>query len=120
MKHTIFYNTLENIRCHITNEIKAAVKAHGGKYSWDEDEDWDAPIVAATPNNCYPEPQDACIHSIEIDPHGEIIIEATRNEYGDEINDLTLDDIFVEDLGFIIDHMEDTPDVFDVSIPFKQ
>lgn len=119
MKHTDFYDTFKSIRHHIIDEIKAAVKVHGGKYSWDEDEDGNYPIVAANPDNFYPEPLDVYIHSIEIDSYGEITIEATGNKYGDEVRDLSLDDIFVEHLGFIIDYMEDAPDVSDVTIPFK-
>ena len=118
MKHTNFYDTFKSIRHHLNDEIKAAVKAHGGEYSWDEEGDY--PIVAANPDNFYPEPLDVCIHSIEIDSNDEITIEATGNKYGEEVRDLSLDDIFVEHLEFIIDYMGDTTTVSDVSIPFEK
>lgn len=118
MKHTEFCDTFKSIRHHIVDEIKAAVKAHGGEYSWDEDGDY--PIVAANPTSFYPEPLDVCIRSMEIAPNGEIFIEAIGNKYGNEIRNLSLDDIFVEHLEFILDYMGDAPDVSDVTIPFKQ
>ena len=118
MKHTNFYDTFKSIRHHLIDEIKAAVKAHGGEYSWDEEGDY--PIVAANPDIFYPEPLDVRIHSIEIDSNDEITIEATGNKYGEEVRDLSLDDIFVEHLGFIIDYMGDTTTVSDVSIPFEK
>lgn len=117
MKHTNYYDTFKSIKHHIIDEIKAAVKAHGGEYSWKEM--GECPIVAANPDTCCPEPQDVCIWSIKLNSDDEITIEATGKEYGEDIDYLSLYDIFVEHLGFIIDYMDDAPGVSDVSIPIE-
>lgn len=117
MKHTDFYYALKNIKQHIIDELKAAVKAHGGKYCWGED---DYPIVAANPDTCEPEPLDVCINSVSLDSYGDLVFDAVGKETGCEFDYLCADDIFVEHLGFIIDYMDDTPEVSDVSIPFNK
>lgn len=116
MKHTDFYYLFKHVKQHVIDELKAAVKAHGGSYSW-EDED-DCPIVAANPDTSEPEPLDVCIHGISFDTYGDLVFEATGKESGYEIDYLCADDIFAEHIGYIIDYMNDTPDVSDVSIPF--
>lgn len=118
MKHTDFYDTLKRIKHHIVDEIKTAIKAHGGEYSWEAI--GECPIVAANPDTCEPEPLDVCIWSIKLDADDEIVIKATGKEYGEDIDYLSLDDVFVEHLGFIIDYMDDTPLVSNVSIPFEK
>lgn len=118
MKHTDFYYLFKHVKQHVVDELKAAVKAHGGSYSW-EDED-DCPIVAANPDTSEPEPLDVCIHGISFDTYGDLVFEATGKESGYEIDYLCADDIFAEHIGYIIDYMNDTPDVSDVSIPFEQ
>lgn len=117
MKHTDFYNTFEHIKRHIVGEIKAAIKAHGGEYSWSEV--GECPIVAANPDSCEPEPLDVCIWSIRLDSDDKIAIHATDKKYGESMDFLDIDDIFVEHLGFILDYMSDTSEVSDVSMPFK-
>lgn len=116
MKHTDFYYLFKHVKQHVIDELKAAVKAHGGSYSW-EDED-DCPIVAANPDTCEPEPLDVCIWSIKLDANDTISFKATGKEYGEDIDYLSVYDIFAEHIGYIIDYMDDTPDVSDVSIPF--
>lgn len=118
MKHTDFYDTLKRIKWHIVDEIKAAIKAHGGEYSWSEMDE--CPIVAANPDTSWPEPLDVCIWSVRLDSDGEIAIHATGKEYGEDMDYLSIYDIFVEHLGFILDYMDEAPEVSDVSIPFKQ
>ena len=117
MKHTDFYDYFKSIRHHIIDEIKKAVKAHGGKYSW-EDED-ECPIVAANPDCSEPEPLDVYVNSILIDDNGDLEIDAVSKETGEDIFYLTIDDVFVEHLGYILDYMKEAPEISDVSIPFE-
>lgn len=116
MKHTDFYDTFKSIRHHIIDEIKAAVKAHGGKYSWEDADEY--PIVAANPDCAEPEPLDVCVESVCIDDYGDLEIVATSKQTGEDIFYLTINDVFVEHLGYILDYMKETPEVSDVSIPF--
>lgn len=116
MKHTEFYDTFKSIRFHIIDEIKAAVRAHGGEYSWEDE--GECPIVAANPYRCEPEPLDVYINSVSLDSNDTLQFEAIDKTSGFEVRDLTTDDIFMEHLGFILDYMDDTATVSDVSIPF--
>lgn len=118
MKHTDFYDTFKRIRQHIIDEIVAAIKAHGGEYSWKEI--GECPIVAANPDTSEPEPLDVCIWSIKLDADDTISFQATGKEYGEDMDYLSVYDIFVEHLVFILDYMDDAPNVSDVSIPFEQ
>ena len=118
MKHTEFYDTFKSIRHHIIDEIKAAVKAHGGEYSWEDE--GECPIVAANPYRCEPEPLDVYINSVSLDSNDTLQFEATDKVSGFEVRDLAIDDIFVEHLGFILDYIDDIATVSDVSIPFKK
>ncbi len=118
MKHTDFYDTFKSIRHHIIDEIKAAVKAHGGYYKW-EDED-ECPIVAANPDCSEPEPQDVCINYIGFDRDGCLEFGATGKRSGEDLFYLSIYDVFVEHLGFILDYMDETKEVSDVSIPFER
>lgn len=117
MIHTDFYDLFKHIKRHAIDELKAAVKAHGGSYSWETEDE--CPIVAVNPCPIEPEPLDVCIHGISLDTYGDLVFEATEKESGYKI-DIWDDDIFVEHIGYIIDYMNNTPDVSDVSIPFEQ
>lgn len=66
MKHTDYYDTFKSIRQHIIDELIAAVKAHGGKYSWSFLGS-DGPIVAVNPDTCCPGPEDAYIIEVSVD-----------------------------------------------------
>lgn len=113
MEHLNFYPIIKFIKSYIVGEIKAAVKAHGGEYRWEDE--GECPIVAANPDTCYPQPLDVSISAISLDDNGELIFEANDKETGREMDDLNVDDIFVEHLGFIIGLMDDAPGVCDVA-----
>ena len=51
MKHTDFYSQLENIKTQEIQELTAAVKAHGGKvtFQYDMEPDDNAPIIIFNP-----------------------------------------------------------------------
>lgn len=117
-KHTDFYHLFKHVKQHVIDELKAAVKAHGGSYSWEDD--IDCPIVAANPDTCEPKPLDVCINKISLDANDNLVFEATEKEWGYEIDYLCVDGIFIEHIGFIIEYMKDTPEVSDVSIPFHE
>lgn len=107
MEHTDYSKLLKHVKQHAIDELKAALKAHGGSYSWETEDD--CPIVAANPDDYEPEPLDVCIHSISVDCYGDFVFEATGKESGYEIDYLCIDDIFVEHIGYIIDNMDDIP-----------
>lgn len=112
MKHTDFQKDFKEIRNHLKLEITAALKEHGGSYTWN-DKDC-APIVAANPDNANPAPLDVCIISLKLDGDF-IMVDAIDNEYGNDAR-IDIDNIFIEHLSFILDYIPETFAVSDVSI----
>lgn len=123
MKHTELYNEYKKLDELERQELKAAVKAHGGEYifvhvdengNYDDDELlYDAPIVSAATSS-MPEYADFYISSVSVDKNGHLSIYGLLKEYAwDEVE---LEDIAHAQLGFITDLIPSTPDVFDVSI----
>lgn len=113
MKHSDFNNNFKRIRNHLKLEITTALKAHGGLYTWNEEDE--RPIVAANPDNATPSPLDVCIISLKLEGES-IVIDAYDNEYGNGVS-IDIDDIFIEHLSFILDYIPETTNVSDVSIP---
>lgn len=112
MKHTDFQKDFREIRNHLKLEITAAIKEHGGSYTWEEKDN--APIVAVNSNNANPAPLDVCIISLKLDGNF-IVVDAIDNEYGNDIH-VDIDDVFIEHLSFILDYIPVTFTVSDVSI----
>lgn len=104
MKPCDYYRTLvDGARRYMTTEIKTALKAYGGDFSWKEDGD-DYPIVAANPDNPEPEPMDVCIWRLKLDG-GHVRVWATGKLSGEPV-DMGLENVFVEHLEFILDYMK--------------
>lgn len=112
MKHTNLYDKIAEIRRLGIAEIKEAVKAHGGKYLWDENSE--RPIVAANPDECTPKPIDIKIISVCIDEDDRLIIYGV-DKCGLKEREYLPEDIFVEHLSFITDYIPETDAVSDVS-----
>ncbi len=122
MKHTNFHSQLKEIRCNIIKELKAALQAHGGSYTWGKEDEFgdveepnteECPIVLANPRRCE-NPSDVYIAQISYGNNG-FYIAAYTKEWLDEI-DVEIDDIEIEHLEFIIDYIPETTEVSDVSI----
>ncbi len=115
MKHTDFYSILENIKNQEIQELTAAVKAHGGKvtFQYDMETDDDPPILIFNPEG-----------TVEV-VVGTVIVEDDRlRVFGNDKNDCYADEqeeFFIEDalpgqLSFIIDAIPETDNVKDVTI----
>ena len=106
------------IRVRMMNELRLAVQAHGGEYSWysEEEEEYadNVPIVLC--NHEYAGPVDVKVRRVYIDEHGCMEIEAATNEYDDDIN-VEFDDIVPNHIQYIIECMPATDKVDDVSTP---
>ena len=117
------------LRDHMEKELKAALAAHGGGFSWySEDEDYDCedynddgytdnvPLVMC--NHKYAGPMDVKIRKAYIDSYGYVKVTAATNEYDDEV-DIEFDDIVVSHIQYIIESIPVTDAVTDVSVPFS-
>lgn len=120
MKCTDAWVIMKILRARMGKELKAALAAHGGEYSWysEEDEKYadNVPIVMC--NNRYAGPVDVKVRSVYIDSHGYVMIEAATNDCNDEIT-IEFEDIVAHHIQFIIESIPATDTVTDVSVPFS-
>lgn len=115
MKGTDFYEVGKYIKEMEIAELKEALKAHGGSYTWrDLDNDSpdyeaeDMPIVMA--NLEYGGPADVCICKAWINEHGDVEIKALDKEYDTDI-DVSIDDIAVCHIHYLTSYMKDVDGV---------
>lgn len=106
-----FYSIGKHIKEMEIAELKEALKAHGGSYTWrDSDNDSpdyeaeDMPIVMA--NLEYGGPTDVCICKAWINEHGDVEIKAVDKEYDTDI-DVSVDDIAVCHIHWMTQYMKD-------------
>lgn len=129
MKCTNAWKISKILRDHMEKELKAALVAHGGKFSWySEDEGYDCedydddgyaenvPIVLS--NSEYSGPVDVRVRSVYIDSHGRVLIEAATVDDDDDIV-VRFDDIVVSHIQYIIESIPVTDTATDVSVPFS-
>jgi len=116
MKCTDSWQLGKQLRNGMMEELVKAVQAHGGSYSWynEETEEFsdDAPVVMC--NHRYAGPVDVKIRRIYIDKWGCLNIEAVDDENGGDIK-ISLDDIAPHHMSFIIEAIPVTSEVKDVS-----
>lgn len=120
MKCTDAWKIAKMLHIHMEKELKAALAAHGGKFSWysEEDEEYAENVPTVMCNNRYAGPVDVKVRSVYIDSHGYVMIEAATNDYNDEIT-IEFDDIVASHIQYIIESIPVTDAVTDVSIPFS-
>lgn len=126
MKCTNAWEVSRMLRHHMKKELKAALVAHGGEFSWyseedegkDEDEKYTDNVPIVMLNHKYAGPVNVKIRRAYIDSYGHIVISAVTNEYDNDI-DIELDDIVAHHIQYIIESIPVTDAVSDVSIPFS-
>lgn len=120
MKCTDAWEITRMLHDHMEKELKAALVAHGGEFSWysEEDEEYadNAPIVIC--NNRYAGPVDVKVRSAYVSSYGSVFIEAATVDCDDDIT-IEFDDIVVSNIQYIIESIPVTDAVSDVSIPFS-
>ena len=120
MKCTDAWEITRMLHNHMEKELKAALDAHGGEFSWysEEDEEYaeDAPVVIC--NNRYAGPVDVKVRSAYVSSYGSVFIEAATVDCDEDIT-IEFDDIVVSNIQYIIESIPATDAVSDVSIPFS-
>lgn len=124
MKCTDAWSIAKMLSDHMGKELKAALVAHGGEFSWytedaeDEDERYadNVPIVMC--DNKFAGPMDVKIRKAYIGNYGHVRVTAATCDYDDNV-DIELSDIVVSHIPFIIEAIPVTDAVSDVSIPFS-
>lgn len=110
------------LRNHMVAELRQAIEAHGGSYSWysEEEEEFvqDPPIVMCN-RDWGGGPADVKVRRVWIDDSGYMSIEAEENEFGDEV-DISLDDVVAFHIAYIIEAIPVTEEVSDVTFPFEE
>lgn len=111
MRGIDFYGVGKYIKKMEIAELKKALKAHGGSYTWrdlgkdlPDDEEEDTPIVMA--NLEYGGPTDVCICKAWINEHDDFEIMALDKEYDTDV-DVSIDDIAVCHIHYLTSYMKD-------------
>lgn len=125
MKHTDFYSQAQAIKTKSIQELAAALKAHGGTYTWrnpepDDDEenedDDDLPCIAF--NLDYAGPQDVIVLQASVSDEGHVsIIGRPKDGYDDDTQEYDPYEAFASHIEFLIDMIPETDKVHDVSLP---
>lgn len=117
MKHTDFYSKVEEIKRQEQRELIEALKAHGGSYSWYNEETKEFadeyPCIAVNVDGTFPNPTDVIIHSVSI-YNNSLHFVGTDKDYGNSV-DFEADDVFAGHLSYIIDLIPETNTVDDVT-----
>lgn len=111
MKHTNFYALVQSVQNLEIKELRKAVKAHGGIYEWQEDEE--KPIVAINPNSPDPHPFDVKITKVYL-LNNWLCVEGADNQDSSPVEFL-ITDISVGHISFIIDYIPKTDVICDVT-----
>lgn len=118
MKHTDFYNKLEEIKRQEQRELKEALKAHGGSYSWCNEESGvledTFPCIAVNLNAIDPTPTDIAVRSVYLNHVDYLCFEGEDNCCGDII-EFCSDDVFAGHIAYIIEMIPETDAVNDVT-----
>lgn len=118
MKHTDFYNKLEEIKRQEQRELIEALKAHGGSYSWCNEESGmledTYPCIAVNLNATDPNPTDIVVRSVYLNHVDYLCFEGEDNCCGDII-EFCADDIFAGHIAYIIELIQETDAVNDVT-----
>lgn len=118
MKHTDFFAKTRLIKRQEYQELYLAIKAHGGLYEWDmENEDY--PIIAVNVDCICPNPTDVCVTKAYIDENNELKLEGEDKEFGERVS-FKWDDVFAGHLSSIIDYLPCTIKVSSVKYTLKQ
>ncbi len=122
MKHTDFYAQHKQLDSQAREELRVAVKAHGGEYifihqeddeEWNEDEMNDAPIILAATKHME-NYEDFYVSRVVVEDGKYLTIYGFPKEgwWGDDM----ITDIFFGQIECIIDAIPETEEIKDVTI----
>lgn len=112
MKHTDYYSILEYIKKQEIQELTAAVKAHGGKvtFQYDMETDDDPPIIIFNPEGTV----EVVVGTVTVEDDRLRVFGNDKNDcYADEQEEFFIEDALPGQLSFIIDAIPETDDVND-------
>lgn len=119
MKHTDFYLEIQKIKKQEQEELVEALKAHGGSYSWYNEETKEFadeyPCIAVNVDGTFPNPTDVIIHSVSIDHREHLLFVGEDKKDSWYLVDFEADDVFAGHLSYIIDLIPETNTVDDVT-----
>lgn len=120
MKHTDYYSQAQAIKRKSIEELAAALKAHGGTYTWKDpegEEDGDVDELPCIGFNLDNGPVDVIVYQATIDDYGCITIIGRYNDDSGEMGEFNPRDAFVAHIDFLLDEIPETEEVSDVTLP---
>lgn len=116
IKYSDFHAMCDEIRKQEARELKLALKAHGGSFTWidddnDEEELFYPPIIMVNLNDG---PMDVVIHKAWLNDDC-LELSAFDNEWGNQ-KDIELEDIAPGHLAYLIEHMPVTDTIKSVAL----
>lgn len=115
MEHTNFYVMCDRIRKQEARELRLALKAHEGEFTWssNNDEQLYQPLIILV--NLDDGPLDAVVHKAWLDDDC-IELLAYDNQWGNHI-EIELEDIAPGHLAYLIEYMPVTDKIQSVATP---
>ncbi len=124
MKHTDYYKQAREIKEKSIRELAAALKAHGGSYTWknpdadnDDDEIEESDNIPCIGFNLDSGPVDVIVYQASVNEDGGVTIVGRYNDDSGDIAEFDPYDAFVAHLDFLMDEIPETEEVSDVSLP---
>lgn len=108
MKHSNLYKIYQALRQCEIQELKRALEAHGGSYTWTDKND--CPIVTYNPES----PFDIRIEKIWVDKYN-IYFNGQHIDTNDVYKNCCIEDVEYSHIDFILSEIPETEDVSDVS-----
>lgn len=119
MKHTDYYSQAQAIKQKSIEELAAALKAHGGTYTWkdpENEEDEEADEGPCIGFNLDSGPVDVRVYQAKVDEQGFITIIGRYNDDSNDMAEFDPKDAFVAHIDFLLDEIPETAEVSDVTL----
>ena len=124
MKHTDYYKQARKIKSKSIAELAAALRAHGGSYTWknpdcddDDDETEESDTIPCIGFNLDSGPVDVEVYKAIVSECGSVTIIGRYHDDAGDIDEFDPWDAFVAHLDFLMDEIPETEEVSDVSLP---
>ena len=116
MKCNNFDAVIKRLKTAEKDQLIAAVKAHGGSYHFNPDDDSvEKPIITFDTSDEFEGAQDVEIHDVYINENGKLVLSGRPTDDVTDIDGLDPDDVAAGHLHYVTEYMDAAGEVDDVS-----